>query len=248
MRFDVLGPLRVSGPDGPVPVPPGRPTAALCWLVLHANENVALESFASVMWAQPPGAAVTKVRAILRGLAVLFGSDAIEIGTQARLVVAPDAIDARRFERLIRDAAGLRSAGDEVRARASLQDALALWRGDPYPELDRAVSAMGAIDKLLDLRLDAVEALMGLTLRHEVDYTVVAELRSLTILYPDRVVLRRLLALALYLTDRQIESLDVLRDARNDLGDEDGSVAELQAAILKHDPALVPAKAATPLT
>ena len=238
MHFDVLGPLRVSNSGGRVAVPGRQTAAAVCWLVLRANEPVSIDSLASVLWTRPPPTATAKARLIARSVEPLLDPGTLEVGDQLRLVVSDDAVDARRFERLILEARAHLVAGDTARGKANLEEALALWRGEPCPELDRAVPALGVLDRLTDLRLGAVEDLNGLLLKDEIDYLLVADLRSQVILYPDRPRLRRQLALALYRTDRQVEALDVVRELRLLLGDRDGSAAALHAAILRHDPVL----------
>lgn len=238
MRFEVLGPLQISGADGPVRVPGGRSATALCWLIANANESISFDSLVPILWEVPPASAAAKTRVLVRSLALQFPPETLQVGSRVRLVVPDDGVDVWRFERLIADAHTQLRADDAARVRVNLEAALALWRGEPYPELDRAAAAIGVIDRLIDLRLGAVEELNALALRGRIDYTVVAELRSLVVLYPERPRFRRQLALALYRTNRQIEALDVLRDVRRDFDDEEGQTATLQSAILHHAPEL----------
>lgn len=238
VRFDVLGPLRVTAPGGPVTVPGGRSAAALCWLVANANRPVSFDSLVDVLWTRAPDNAPAKVRMLVRSLVPVLGPTILLVDRQARLVVSDDAIDAGRFARLIHEAAGYLRADDLARAHVNLDEALALWRGDPYPELNRAVPTIGMIDELIELRLGAAEDLNALALRGPVDYTLVAELRSLAILHADRPRLARQLALALYRTDRQIEALDLLSLTGRELGDADGRTSGLRTAMLNHRPEL----------
>lgn len=238
MRFDVLGPLRAAGARGPVVVPRGRSAAALCWLIASANQPVPVEALVPVLWTKPPPTALAKARLIARSLGPVLDPGTLEVGAAIRLIVSDDAVDAWRFERLIREARSHLAAGDRARGQANLRDALALWRGDPYPELERALPALGLIDHLADLRLSAAEDLNALALAEPVDYPLVAELRSQVVLHPERPRLRRQLALALYRTDRQVEALTVLRELRRDQGDEDGRAAALESAMLQHAPEL----------
>jgi len=234
VHFDVLGPLRVTGAQGRVTVPAGRTSAALAWLVANANEWVSIEALVELLWRDAPATAAAKTRLMLRSVEPLLEPGTLEFADRVRLVAAEQAVDAWRFEGLVAEAGKLVAAGDPHRARVNLEEALGLWRGDPYPELDRALPAQAAIDRLAELHAHAIEELNELDLAHP-DYVLVAELRSQAILYPDRPRIRRQLALALYRTERQVEALDVLRDLRRDLGDEDGSAAALQAAFLSHD-------------
>ena len=240
MHFDVLGPLRVTGAQGRVAVPAGRTSAALAWLVANANEWVSIDALIELLWRDPPPSAAAKTRLMLRSIEALLEPGSLEFTDRVRLVAAEQAVDAWRFEGLVAEAAKHVAAGDPHRARVNLEEALGLWRGEPYPELDRALPAQAAIDRLAELHLHAIEELNELDLAHP-DYVLVAELRSQAILYPDRPRIRRQLALALYRTERQVEALDVLRDLRRDLGDEDGLAAALQAAFLSHDGSAVKA-------
>jgi DNA-binding SARP family transcriptional activator len=238
VHFDVLGPLRVSNADGRVAVPGRQTAAALCWLVLNANEPVSIDSLVSVLWTRPLPTAPAKARLLARSLGPLLDQATLEVGDHVRLVTSDDAVDARRFERLFREGRSQLATGDTSRGRANVEEALALWRGDPYPGLDRALPALAEIDRLADLRLDAIETLNSLLLAEPVDYPLVAELRAQVILYPDRPRLRRQLALALYRTDRQVEALEIVRSQGVGRDDGDGPAAALQAAILRHDPQL----------
>lgn len=242
MRFDVLGPLRVTGAGGRVGVPGGRSSMALAWLVANANDWMSIDALASVLWPQSPGRAGAKTRLLVRSLEPLLEPGTLEFAgkpaaERVRLVASGQAVDAWRFTELVTEARASEKAGDAGRARVNLEEALRLWRGDPYPELDRALPAQAMIDRLTDLRITAIEMLNGLGLP-EADYALVAELRAQVILFPERPRLRRQLALALYRTGRQVEALDVLRELRRELGDEDGRAAALEAAMLRHEPEL----------
>jgi DNA-binding SARP family transcriptional activator len=237
MNYDVLGPLRMTGPEGLVSVPGRRTAVTLCWLILHANDTAGLDTLSMIAWQRPD--AGDRVRVLLRSLALTLPPGTIELdGGRARLVVADDAVDAARFERLVAEAREHLGAGDAARGQANLDAALALWRGEPYRELDRSPDAIGEIDRLTELYLGALEDRNGLRLVGHVDYTLVAQLREFAVLHPDRPRTQQQLALALYRTDRQIEALDVLRAAMRDGLDRAGGTARLQAAMLSRDPAL----------
>ncbi len=126
---------------------------------------------------------------------------------------------------------------------ADLDEALALWRGTPYSDLEDAPAASAERFRLEELRLVALEdrAVAGLALgRHA---TVAAELEALTTSHPLRERLWALRAVALTRSGRQADALDVLRQVRTLLADELGlepgvELRELQAAVLRQDPAL----------
>lgn len=232
VRFDVLGPLKVTGPDGPVAVPVGRTAAVLAWLVAHADAPVSLSGIAEAVWGGPEG--IGRAAAAVRTLHRLLG-DVVEVGERSRLRVEPEQVDAHCFERLVEEGHHLLDS-DHERAGRCLREALSLWRGEPFPELDRAVGIVGEIDRLTEVQLTAVEELAGIALRGRVDYQLVAQLRAEVILHPERPRLRRQLSIALYRTGRQTEALSTLEEARRELPDP--SYAGLLAALLQNAPEL----------
>ena len=128
-------------------------------------------------------------------------------------------------------------------AVAGLDEALALWRGTPYGELEDAPQAVAERARLEELRLVALEhrMLADLALGHH--GTVAAELEALTAAHPLRERLWHLQALALARSGRQADALDVLSRVRTVLADELGlepgaELRDLQSAVLRQDPAL----------
>ena len=190
-----------------------------------------------MVWPDDPTGSVPKAAALLRTLAPILGENLRLDQGSARLEVPEGSVDAIRFSRLVADGVDCLESGDLAMAEADLGAALNLWRGDPFPELDRALPAVAMIDRISELRLVAIEELMGISLRGRVDYPLVAELRALVVEHPERPRLWRQLALALYRTDRQLDALDVIADLRGRLGDEPALHA-LHSAILQQAPEL----------
>lgn len=208
---------------------------ALSWLLLNAGDVVRPESLVSVLWEQPSATALPKAKAIVRELLALLDADSVEVHA-AGFRIDPDAheFDASTFERLCGEATARALAGDHVEAMRLWREGLSLWRGPAYPDLADALPAAAGIERLDAMRLNALEELNALALRAPVDYDVVGELRAQTIQHPERLRLRCQLALALYRTERQVEALTVLREARAALGDHGSHIADLEAAILQH--------------
>ena len=126
---------------------------------------------------------------------------------------------------------------------AAINEALSLWRGTPYTELEDAPAAQAERARLEELRVIALEdravAALGLG-RHAV---VAGELEVLTSTYPLRERLWGLRALALTRAGRQADALEVLREVRELLAEELGlepgaELRSLQTAVLNQDPAL----------
>lgn len=149
----------------------------------------------------------------------------------------PDRLDATEFEELLATA---RTQSESVRheeALASLEQALALWRGPALAGLADVTEA----ERLEDLRVAALEnrAESRLALGHTLDLT---ELERLASEHPLRERLRGVLMLGLYRGGRQAEALEAyaeIRRALDELGLEPGAeLRALQGAILRQDTVL----------
>ena len=119
MEIRLLGPLEVRVDGAPVRVGAGKPRALLAMLALEAGRRVAVRSAASTACGsdgRAPASAAKQVQLYVSQLRKL-GLPIVTRGRAYALEVEPDAVDALRFETLVR-------AGDG-------QAALALWRGRP---------------------------------------------------------------------------------------------------------------------
>ena len=164
-----------------------------------------------------------------------------------RLVVAPESVDADRFVRLAHEAARLPAAA----ALERCDQALALWRGEPFAELDLVEAAAAEARRLHGVR-DGLRHTRALALL-EVGRAEEAahELGVLVGEHPLREELVRDLMRARYRAGRHAEALDAYRTlARRlaDLGLRPGpEVRELEALVLRHADELArPAPAAHP--
>ncbi|RYU11988.1 BTAD domain-containing putative transcriptional regulator [Nocardioides iriomotensis] len=241
--------------------------ALLAALALHRGRAVSTDALVDLLWADtPPAQWATTLQGYVAGL-----RRALEPGRPARapatvLVTAPggyalhvDAadLDAARFDTAVgachqrlgapalvtAGPPGGRSPAELEGVIDDLDDALGLWRGTPYGELEDAPAAVAERVRLEELRLVALEdrAVAALALgRHA---TVAAELEGLTTSYPLRERLWALRALALTRSGRQADALDVLRQVRELLAEELGlepgpELRDLQTAVLRQDPSL----------
>jgi predicted ATPase/DNA-binding SARP family transcriptional activator len=238
--FRILGPLEVEGIRG---LGGPKPRTLLARLLLEPNRVVAYDELVDVLWPHdPPARARHALQVYVSSLRQKLGADRIrtEAGGYAVLVDA-DELDLARFERLADEGARRLRQRDPRGAHDRLEEALALWRGEPLADIRPALEPERA--RLEEARLAALEDRIdaGLALgRHA---RQIAELEALVARHPTRERLRRLLMLALYRSGRQADALEAYRDARRTSVDELGlepsaELRELEAAILRQDTAL----------
>ena len=243
MRFGVLGPLEVSGEDGPVPLGGPKQRIVLAHLVLGANKVVSAEHLIDALWGEElPEDPKSTLQVYVSRLRSALGADAVEAQAPGYVLrAARDEVDALRFEDLLSAARGNGSdprATDEI-----LTEALELWRGPALADLSGEPSLTGEIARLEELRLQVLEEMIDARLELGRHVQVVAELESLTRTHPLRERLWRGLMLALYRADRQAEALAAFERARSVLVEELGidpsrDLQLLHERILRQDPEL----------
>ncbi|MQA14516.1 MAG: tetratricopeptide repeat protein [Pseudonocardiaceae bacterium] len=253
MEFEVLGPLRVRTESKPAPLTAAMPRTLLGMLLVRANAPVPVDVLVDALWAgQPDPRAAKKLQLHVHRLRRALGDPArIRFEHSGyTLRVAPDELDADRFEALLTESAASEQPAQTV---ALLRKALGLWRGDPFGDVGDVPMLRSEADRLTERRLDAVEELYAAELAAGQAAAIVAELAERAARHPLRERLQGLLMTALYRAGRQAEALEVYRNTRTALVDElglepGGELQRLEHAILTGDPALdVPAvPSATP--
>ena len=251
MRFNLLGPLEVEQHGAAVPITGYSQRATLAFLLLHANEAVAVSRLTKALWEdRPPPTTAKKVLqnavAGLRGVLIRGGeSRAATLLTHApgyRLQLDPGQIDVTRFDRLVEHGRAELTAGLYERAAESLREALALWRGPALADLAEEGVHWPELTTMRNTHKAVLEDRMTAELALGRHHEVVAELESALGLDPVRERLCSLLMLALYRCGRQAEALDVYRRTRSalvEVGLDPGRrLRELEQAILDHDPVL----------
>jgi DNA-binding SARP family transcriptional activator len=253
LEIRVLGDIELRGPHGTHAPGNSRPGAVLAMLAMHAGQIVSLDRLVDELWtAERATAGVKRVQVnvlrLRRALAQVAPSldPAILVRTRSHgycLEVDPDAIDAVRFARLIVRGRAELDAGDPARAAATLRDALALWRGEPYADFAYEPFAAAEIRRLQELRAYATELWAEAELALGEHALLAPELERLVARDPLRERLRALHMVALYRCRRQSEALAAYHAARralvDELGIEPGSeLRSLQRAILDQSPSL----------
>ncbi|MFF4578639.1 BTAD domain-containing putative transcriptional regulator [Streptomyces sp. NPDC001373] len=222
MQIGVLGPLEVRAQYGrPVDVPGARLRGLLVALALRPGRVVPKAVLVDWIWGQyPPADATNALQRLVSRLRKVLPGGAVEGLTDGyRLAVAPDAVDAVRFERLV--TAGQARTDDLSGQVRLLREALALWRGAALQDVGLQDSAAfdAAVVRLEGLRLNAAEA------RAEADVAlgrgaeVVTELADLVAAHPVRERLVAALMRALVAAGRDSEALQAYQRAREALAD-----------------------------
>jgi DNA-binding SARP family transcriptional activator len=252
LEFRVLGPLEVIDADQPVALGGSQQRLVLALLLLSSPEAISADRLIDELWGeQPPASAQHAVQVYVSGIRKLLGSsDEVAVRTTPAgyvIDVAPELIDARRFERLLGDAQNA-LAEDPSRAQSLFEEALALWRGPPLAEYGQSELARLEADRLDELRTLALEGAAEAGLTRGEHGEAISAIRALVAANPLRERPRRLLMLALYRSGRHAEALSAYRDAcaaLDEIGLRPGpELRELEAAILRHDESLRPATGA----
>ncbi|MFI9723647.1 BTAD domain-containing putative transcriptional regulator [Streptomyces sp. NPDC052396] len=233
LHVSVLGPLTVLAQQRPVDLGPARQRTVLAALLLAPGETVPPERLLEAVWPRnPPGAAMATLHSYVSNLRrVLEPNSPPRCRNRVLrrepsgyvLAIDPALIDACRFEHLLRDGRRLLLEGQYKAASRTLESALTLWHGAPYPELcDDELGARSAA-RLEELRLLALESRWEAELAQERDYSVIAaDLATLSMKFPTRERLSWLRMKALYRAGRQAEALKVYHHTRRLLADEYG--------------------------
>src|SRR5262245_63852568 len=105
MDYRLLGPLEVRDDERVLSLGGPRRRALLAALLTRPNEVVSTDHLADVMWdGDPPPAAANVVQGHVSDLRKMLGREVIATRDGGyELVVEPDRIDLRRFERLVAD-------------------------------------------------------------------------------------------------------------------------------------------------
>ena len=251
MRLRILGPFHLEDGGQPITIGGARQRAVLADLVLHANEVVPSEQLLVELWGEdsPPGAANALQAAISRLRRVLPEGRLITTGPGYMLRFFPAELDAAQFEQLTFEGRDALTAGAAAEAVQLLDQAMTLWRGQPLTDFRYEPFAQAEIARLEELQLACLEERNEARLALGLEGALTAELGRMVSDHPLRERLRGQLMLALYRSGRQAEALEAYQQFRSTLMEELGlepssALRELQAAILRHDPALAAGSAA----
>ncbi|MFD4783971.1 BTAD domain-containing putative transcriptional regulator [Rhodococcus qingshengii] len=252
--FGVLGPVVAWNESShQIDLKGPRHRAVLARLVVARGRVVPVDVIVDDLWVDPPSGATSAIRTFVSALRRALEPDRaprkkpkviVTEGPGYAFHAAPDAVDAWEFERLVREAADSTPAQSLELLRTALQ----LWRGPAYAEFADEPWARTERSRLEELRLTAVERLASAQLDLGRAAEAIPDLDAHVTEHPWREEGWRLLALALYRSDRQGDALAVLRRARKLLAEELGidpgpRLNDLESDILRRETRLDPAGA-----
>ncbi|KAA1418616.1 PQQ-binding-like beta-propeller repeat protein [Nocardioides humilatus] len=249
VEFQVLGPLRVLTPEGPVEIRGAKERLLLGHLIARAGKVVASSELVDGLWGDdPPRTAAKSLQTYVLRLRNALEPDRagepsllVTEGQGYRLAIHSVQVDADRFTRLL---AAARDGSAHERLER-LGEALGLWRGTAYADLAADPVLAGESTRLEALRWSAVEDKLDLELRAGLIGTAVADLERWVLEAPERERLWALLMHGLFLQGRQADALAAYERARQWLAEEIGvdpsaELRQMHARVLAQDPALAP--------
>jgi DNA-binding SARP family transcriptional activator len=253
LQFAVLGAFRVELDGREIDLGARLQRTLLAILVVEAGHVVPVDRLIDLLWRnEPPGAASASVQAYISQLRrVLEPGRAPR--TPARVLVtqdpgymlrvADDQLDTLRFQALTRKAHDDLASSQPAAAAARLEDAFALWHGEPFAEFADEPWAVPAAARLTEAHDLAAEDRIGAWLALGRHAEAVPELEAMVQARPLRERRWGQLIVAAYRCGQQADALRAYQRCRTilagELGLEPGpELRRLEAAVLAQDPSL----------
>ncbi len=253
----VFGGIGVHSGDEPVSIGGPRQRRLLALLAIRAGSVVSNDWLAEYLWDDVDRPEVTDraLRTYVSRLRTALPETArewIETEASGYRLAAPEAVEHHRFASLRAEARQARENDDPQRALRLLDQALDLWRGDPFRELEDLEWARVDIERLHLDRLEMLEERWESALALGRHTQIIGELAAFTSEHGLRDRAIRQYALALHRSGRTNDALRVLDDHRRRLADESGlepstDTLDLEQALLDDDPSLRAGKVGRPL-
>ncbi|WP_329042995.1 NB-ARC domain-containing protein [Streptomyces sp. NBC_00178] len=248
IEFGMLGEVQARVGATVVDLGPARQRWVLAALLVDVNSAVPVHSLVSRVWGvQPPSAAKSTLYSYLSRLRQALGAvaeaSASGAGIERRpggyvILTDPDRVDLHRFRALVRQA----RAGEDERSTAQFEQALQLWRGEPFATLDTPW-CNSIRESLLEERHACLLDRNDVLLRHGEHAALLSELASC---FDGHALDERLAAqymLALYRSGRPADALRCFDRIRCALADELGTnpspeLMRRHQQVLTNDPAI----------
>lgn len=259
MDIEVLGALSVRENGACITPTAPKPRQVLALLALHADRVVPVRALMEELWGTtPPRSGRTTLQtyvlqlreliavALDKGQAQAADGEGVRRAAKDVLLTMPGGYllssgggrsDVRAFERLAGLGYRAMDAGDFAGAARQLREALTLWSGTAFADVQAGPQLEMEIKRLDESRLCALEQRIEAELRLGRHREALAELTVLVNRYRTHENLHAQFMLALYRSGRRSEALDVYRRLRamlvGDLGLEPSAgLRRLQRSIL----------------
>jgi SARP family transcriptional regulator, regulator of embCAB operon len=229
MRYEILGPARVTDEQGGFCVNPHKVAALLVTLLIRADRVVGADQLVTEIWAtRAPRRAVDGLHVYVSQLRKLLSRDGLRpdpIVTHPHgylLRLGSDGLDVNSFLQRAELGRTHARAGQYHEAIEQLDSALSLWRGPVLDDVRHGPIVEGFVAWLADSRLDCLELTLDAQLNLGRHREIIGDLRALTVAHPLREAFYRQLMLALHRSQRRADALMVYQSAcariRGELG------------------------------
>ncbi|WP_420122113.1 BTAD domain-containing putative transcriptional regulator [Nakamurella sp.] len=236
-----MGPLRIRGAGGSVTLTRRQEIGVLGLLALHAGTTVRPSALIDLLWPDdPPRTATKTLQGYIKRVRKQLGDNgvALEHTTPAGylLQLSPAQVDGVHFESLV---AAARTERDDDERIQRLDEALALWRGEPFAGCD--LDGLRPFREwLVQLRSGARLERAAADVRRGITVDSLGALRALVTQEPTNERLWLHLAAALYLSGNPVGALTTVAAARRELEEQVGAtpgpeLLELEHRITVHD-------------
>jgi DNA-binding SARP family transcriptional activator len=246
IEFQVLGPTEARQGGRAIQLSGARRRALVTRLLLDAGRAVSADTLLEDVWGdQAPPAASATLQSHVSQLRKVLG-DRLQRSTAGYILRLDGvSIDAEEFEITVANGALQFAEGNFETAAWSLRQALRLWRGRALEEVADQPWAQPEAERLEELRRVATEQLLEARLALGEHEQLVPDAQVAVEENPLREQRWGTLMVALYRCGRQADALRAYQRLRTLLVEELGidpspPLATLEAAMLRHDPALQP--------
>jgi DNA-binding SARP family transcriptional activator/tetratricopeptide (TPR) repeat protein len=244
IEFSVLGDLEVRVDGRPIGIGHARQRCVLAALLVDANKAVSADQLVDRVWADgrprhAHSSLYSYLSRIRHTLATVDQVDLIRQSGKYTLAIDSSALDLNRFHQLVSQA---RTALDEDQRQVLFEQALGLWRGEAFADLN--TPWINALRNTLEGQRLAVELDRNdIALGRGHHAALLSELSTRVSAHPWDERLTGQLMLALYRSGRRTEALDQYRRTRRLLAEELGTdpsppLQSLHQQILSTDPTL----------
>jgi len=242
VEFGVLGSVEAGIDGSPVALGHARQRGVLAVLLVDVDQPVTTDQLIDRVWGErPPQQARPTLRSYLSRLRQALAATgeagiARQAGGYALTTVGTVTVDMHSFRRLAEQA---RACDDDTHAASLFEQALRLWRAEPFAALDTPwLNTLR--DTLVQERLAAQLDLGDLRLRLGQHAALLPELSARASAHPLDERLAGQLMLALHRCGRSAEALDHYRRVRERLARELGidpgaALRDVQTAVLRQD-------------